>query len=123
MPEHQSGGHLMLRTAVNLWVRFLVLCATAFVGAVLLASGPATAAPVTGVTGTTGSTAPYAPITSGATVTPATTAPTTPAPVTSPTIAFTGADLAIMFTIGAVAIGVGGTLVLVTRRRRSENLA
>ncbi len=25
-----------------------------------------------------------------------------------------------MFTIGAIAIGVGGMLVLVTRRRRSE---
>jgi hypothetical protein len=31
--------------------------------------------------------------------------------------------LAIMFTIGAVAVGVGGTLVLVSRRRRSDNLA
>jgi hypothetical protein len=121
MPEHQSGRHLMMRTAVNLWVGFLVMCATAFMGAMLLVSGPAAAAPVTGVTGTTGT---YGPVTSGSTVTPATTAPTTPAaPVTSPTIAFTGADLALMFTFGAVAIGVGGTLVLVSRRRRSENLA
>ncbi len=111
----------MLRTAVKLWFGFLMLGATALMGAALLVSGPAAAAPP--VTGGTGTTAPYAPITSGATVTPATTPPTTPAPVTSPTIAFTGADLAIMFTIGAVAIGVGGTLVLVSRRRRSDNLA
>src|SRR5258708_4324053 len=107
----------MMRTAVNLWAGFLVMCATAFVGAVLLVSGPAAAAPVT---------APYGPVTSPASVTPVTTAPvTTPAaaPVTSPSIAFTGADLALMFTIGAVAIGVGGTLVLVSRRRRSDNLA
>src|SRR5258708_30745974 len=116
MPEHQSGRHLMIRTAVNLWVSFLVLCATALMGAVLLISGPAGAAPVTGGTGA------YGPVTSPATVTPVTAAPT-PAPVTSPTIAFTGADLALMFTFGAVAIGVGGTLVLVSRRRRSDNLA
>ena len=109
----------MIRTAVNLWVSFLVLCATALMGAVLLISGPAGAAPVTGGTGA------YGPVTSPATVTPVTAAPATPAaaPVTSPTIAFTGADLALMFTFGAVAIGVGGTLVLVSRRRRSDNLA
>lgn len=110
----------MMRTAVNLWVGFLVMCATAFMGLVLLVSGPAAAAPVTGGTGA------YGPVTSGSTVTPVTTAPVTApaaAPVTSPTIAFTGADLALMFTIGAVAIGVGGTFVLVSRRRRSDNLA
>jgi hypothetical protein len=103
----------MMRTAVNLLVGFLVMCATAFMGAVLLVSGPAAAAPVT---------APYGPVTAPATVTPVTTAPAAApaAPVTSSSIAFTGADLALMFTIGAVAIGVGGTLVLVSRRRRSE---
>jgi hypothetical protein len=34
-------------------------------------------------------------------------------------VAFTGAELALLFAIGAIAIGVGGMLVLVTRRRRS----
>jgi hypothetical protein len=34
-------------------------------------------------------------------------------------VAFTGAELALLFAIGAVAIGVGGMLVLATRRRRS----
>ena len=108
----------MKRTAVNLWVGFLVTCASALMGAVLLVSGPASAAPVT--------TPAYGPVTAGTTVTPATTAPvvTPAAPVTAPSsVAFTGADLALMFTFGAVAIGVGGTLVLVSRRRRSDQLA
>ena len=71
------------------------------------------------------------------TVTPTTAVSTTPTVVTrSPPLpvrhpplrqppgpsstAFTGAELALMFTIGAIALGVGGMLVLVTRRRRSE---
>ena len=45
--------------------------------------------------------------------------PVTAASSTGPSsTAFTGADLALMFTIGAIAIGVGGVLVLVSRRRR-----
>ena len=107
----------MMRTAVKLWTGLLVLSATMFMGVVLLVAGPAGAAPTT---------APYGPVTSPASVTPVTAAPVTApaaAPVTSPALAFTGADLAIMFTFGAVAIGVGGTLVLVSRRRRSDNLA
>src|ERR1700722_12447007 len=105
----------MMRRAVKLWFGILMMGATALMGATLLVSGPAAAAPP--VTGGTGA---YGPVTSGSTVTPTTTAPVTApaaAPVTSPTIAFTGADLALMFTFGAVAIGVGGTLVLVSRRR------
>jgi len=117
----------MRHRAVGLWGGFLVLGATALLGAVLLVSGPATAA-----------TCPYGPCTQPTTVTPTTAAvsttppvvtrsstPTpsaTPSPATSPSspIAFTGAELALMFTIGAIALGVGGLLVLVSRRRRSE---
>jgi hypothetical protein len=117
----------MRHRAVGLWGGFLVLGATALLGAVLLVSGPAAAA-----------TCPYGPCTQPTTVTPTTAAvsttppvvtrsstPTpsaTPSPATSPSspIAFTGAELALMFTIGAIALGVGGMLVLVSRRRRSE---
>jgi hypothetical protein len=94
-----------------------MLGATALLGTVLLVSGPAAAL------------APYGPATQPTTVTPTTVAPSTPvlAPssVTPPSsahspIAFTGAELALMFTIGAIAIGVGGMLVLASRRRRSK---
>ena len=114
----------MRHRAVGLWGGFLLLGATALLGALLLVSGPAAAA-----------TCPYGPCTQPITVTPTTavsTTPTvvtpssTPSPSTAPStaatspIAFTGAELALMFTIGAIAIGVGGMLVLVSRRRRSE---
>jgi hypothetical protein len=100
----------MVATAVRLWFKLLLLGATALLGAVLLVSTPASAQPTT---------APYGPAT-----TPSTVAPTTAAPVAKPAaIAFTGADIAAMATVGAVAIGVGGTLILVTRRRRSEQSA
>ncbi len=106
----------MKRMAVNLWVGFLVICASALMGAVLLVSGPASAQPVT--------TPAYGPVTAGTTVTTPAPVVTPAAPVTAPSsVAFTGADLALMFTFGAVAIGVGGTLVLVSRRRRSDQLA
>jgi hypothetical protein len=110
----------MRHRAVGLWAGFLAVGATALLGTVLLVSGPAAAL------------APYGPATQPTTITPTTL--TTSAPVVSPasvtpaaashkgpgSTAFTGAELALMFTIGAVAIGVGGMLVLVTRRRRSE---
>jgi len=115
----------MRHRAVGLWGGFLLLSATALLGAMLLVSGPAAAA-----------TCPYGPCTQGTTVTPTTVSTTgttvAPASVTPPSpstslstapsspIAFTGAELALMFTIGAVAIGVGGMLVLVSRRRRSK---
>jgi uncharacterized protein HemX len=105
-----------------------LLGATALLGTVLLVSGPAAAA-----------ICPYGPCTQPTTVTPTTvsttgtavtpspstslsTATPSPATATSPSspIAFTGAELALMFTIGAIALGVGGMLVLVARRRRSE---
>jgi len=95
-----------------------MLGATALMGAVLLVSGPAAAQ------------APYGPATQPTTVTPTPVTPsapvvgassvTPPSSTTPSSTAFTGADLALMFTIGAVAIGVGGMLVLVSRRRRSE---
>ncbi len=116
----------MRHRAVGLWGGFLMLGAAALLGAVLLVSGPAAAV-----------TCPYGPCTQPTTVTPTTAVSTTPpvvgassvtppSPSTAPSttssspIAFTGADLALMFTIGAIAIGVGGMLVLVSRRRRSE---
>ena len=116
----------MRHRAVGLWGGFLLLGATALLGAVLLVSGPAAAV-----------TCPYGPCTQPITVTPTTAVSTTPTVVTpspppspspapapsttsSSPIAFTGAELALMFTIGAIAIGVGGMLVLVSRRRRSE---
>jgi hypothetical protein len=79
-------------------------------------------------------TGPYGPTTGGSTVTPATVEPSTPviAPssVTPPfhtsgptSTAFTGAELALMITIGAIAIGVGGMLVLGSRRRRRSEPA
>jgi hypothetical protein len=110
--------------AVGLWGGFLLLSATALLGAMLLVSGPAAAA-----------TCPYGPCTQPTTVTPTTAVSTTPTVVTrsstpspsaaspptaSSPLAFTGAELALMFTIGAIAIGVGGMLVLVSRRRRSQ---
>jgi hypothetical protein len=103
----------MMRTAVRLWGGVLATLATAFVGAVLLLTGPAAAAPTT----SGGTTADYGPATAPSTLVTTTTAP----PVTKPAaIAFTGADIALMVTIGAAAVGVGGTLVLVSRRRRAE---
>jgi len=118
----------MRHRAVGLWAGFLTMGATALLGAVLLVSGPAAAL----------DRAPYGPATQPTTITPTTVTPTTvttSAPVVSPasvtpgssssrtgpsSTAFTGADLALMFTIGAIAIGVGGMFVLVSRRRRSE---
>ena len=118
----------MRHRAVGLWGGILLLGATALLGAMLLVSGPAAAA-----------TCPYGPCTQPTTVTPTTvsrrTTPTVVTPSSAPSpstalstaptspsspIAFTGAELALMFTIGAIAIGVGGMLVLVTRRRRSQ---
>ena len=110
----------MRHRAKGLLGGFLMLGATALMGAVLLVSGPAAAL------------APYGPATQPTTITPVTAAPSTP--VLSPSsvtpsssshsshsaIAFTGAELALLFTIGAIAIGVGGMLVLVSRRRRYE---
>ena len=112
----------MRHRAVGLWAGFLMLGATALMGAALLVSGPAAAL------------APYGPATQPTTITPTTVAPVvSPSPVLAPSstagpssangpssTAFTGAELALLFTIGAIAIGVGGMLVLVTRRRRSE---
>jgi hypothetical protein len=112
----------MRHRAVGLWAGFLLLGATALMGASLLVSGPAAAL------------APYGPATQPTTITPTTV--TTSAPVVSPgsvnppslahpssPIAFTGAELALLFTVGAVAIGVGGMLVLMTRRRRRSEPA
>ncbi len=113
----------MRHRAVGLWAGFLMLGATASMGAALLVSGPAAAATCP----------PYGPCTQPTTVTtPTTVTPSSPvvlpssgvspsaaAPSTTP-IAFTGAELALIFTIGAIAIGVGGMLVLVSRRRRAE---
>jgi hypothetical protein len=93
-----------------MWLKLLALGASALFCAVLLVSGPASAAPTTGGTG-------YGPATAPATVTPTTAAPTTPK--TSPAIAFTGAEIELMVVIAVIAIGAGGTLVLVSRRRRS----
>ena len=107
----------MIQAVVRVWLKFLVMGASALVGALLLVSTPATAADTTTTSQptTTASTAPYAPV-----VSPTTIAPTT-VPVAKPAaIAFTGADIALMATAGAIAVGVGGTLVLVSRRRRSE---
>jgi len=110
----------MLRAVVRSWFKIVLMGATALFGASLLLAGPALAADVTTTTTTqpttSATTAPYGPITS-----PSTIAPTTAAPVAKPaTIAFTGADIAAMATVGAIAIGVGGTLILVSRRRRSH---
>jgi hypothetical protein len=118
----------MRHRAVSLWAALMMLGATALLGVVLLVSGPAAAV-----------TCPYGPCTQPTTVTPTTAVSTTPtvvtrssvpspsatpptaSPRTGPTsTAFTGAELALMFTIGAIAIGVGGMIVLMTRRRRSE---
>ena len=117
----------MRHRAVALWGGFLMVGATALMGAVLLVSGPAAALR-----------APTGPATQPTTVTPTSvrvgdpgcrpssfTGPspvTGPSPATSPSspLAFTGAELALIFTIGAIAIGVGGMLVLMSRRRRSE---
>ena len=112
----------MRHRAVALWAAFMMLGATALLGVVLLVSGPAAAV-----------TCPYGPCTQPTTVTPTTAVSTTPtvvtrssvpspsatpptaSPRTGPTsTAFTGAELALMFTIGAIAIGVGGMLVLMT---------
>ncbi len=112
----------MRHRAIGLWGGFLMLVTGALMSAALLISGPAAAL------------APYGPATQPTTVTPTTVAPAAPAaPVLAPSstagpstakgpssTAFTGAELALMFTIGAIAIGVGGMIVLVTRRRRSE---
>jgi hypothetical protein len=99
-----------------MWLKLLAIGASALFCAVLLVSGPASAAPTTGgvTTGGTG----YGPATAPATVTPTTAAPAA-TPTTAPAIAFTGAEIEMMVVIGAVAIGTGGTLVLVSRRRRS----
>jgi hypothetical protein len=110
----------MVRRAVNIWLKLLAVGASALFCAVLLVSGPASAAPTTGGT-TTGGTG-YGPATAPATVTPTTAAPTA-APKTAPAIAFTGAEIELMAVIGVVAIGAGGTLVLVSRRRRSAQAA
>jgi hypothetical protein len=88
-------------------------------------------APTPGSTGVTGTAdGPAAPASGSTDVTATTVAPAgpatapnvftgaPPAPASGP-FGFTGADLALMFTVGAVAIGVGGMLVLVSRRRRS----
>ena len=103
----------MVRRAVQMWLKLLAIGASALFCAVLLVSGPASAAPTTGGTG-------YGPATSPATVTPTTAAPVTP--TTAPAIAFTGAEIELMVVIGAVAIGTGGTLVLVSRRRRAARV-
>ncbi len=113
----------MWRRVGAVWGGVLMVGATALLAAVLLTSGPAAA-----------DTAPYGPATQPTTVTPTSAEPSTPvvAPSSSAgpshktgpsSTAFTGAELALLFTIGAVAIGMGGMLVLVTRRRRSEQSA
>jgi hypothetical protein len=100
-----------------MWLKLMALGASALFCAVLLVSGPASAAPTTGgaTTGGTG----YGPATSPSTVVSPTTAAPVATPKTSPVIAFTGAEIELMVVIGAAAIGVGGTLVLVSRRRRA----
>ena len=107
----------MIRAVARLWCSFLVVGVSALLAVVLLVSGPATAQTTTTLPTTSGgTTSPYGPATA-----PSTIAPTTVAPVTKPAaVAFTGADIAGMVGAGAIAIGVGGTLVLVSRRRRSE---
>lgn len=99
----------MVRMAVGMWFKLLVLGASTLLSVVLLVSGPAAAQPTT---------SPYGPHTTPST-TPATTVPVTTPPSSAPSaIAFTGADIALTVTIGALAIGVGGMFVLVSRRRR-----
>jgi hypothetical protein len=118
----------MVHRAVSWWAGFMMLGAAALLGPVLLVSGPAGAAACP----------PYGPCTQPTTVAPTTIAPSNPVVAPSSTgsasstgpsstgpssTAFTGADLALMFTIGAIAIGAGGVLVLVSRRRRRSEPA
>jgi hypothetical protein len=63
-------------------------------------------------TGTTGDSAITDITVTGATISTATT--------TGSGLAFTGADIAIVSAVGAIALGLGGLLVLTARRRRSE---
>ena len=51
---------------------------------------------------------------------PATPAATAPAPVATGPMAFTGADIAGMVATGLALLGLGGVLVLLTRRRRER---
>jgi 5'-nucleotidase len=62
-------------------------------------------------TGTTGDSASTTIIVAGAVVGTA---------ATSPPLAFTGADIAAVSTVGAIALALGGLLLLANRRRRSE---
>jgi hypothetical protein len=64
--------------------------------------------------------------TSSSTVTgggPCLAAAVSPAPSSGGGLAFTGADIAAMAGVGAVALGVGGMLILVSRRRRVADSA
>jgi hypothetical protein len=100
----------MVQAVTRSLLKLTVLGAAALFSVVLFAAGPAAAQPTT--------TPAYGPATSPTVVFTPTTVP--PAPTTSPAIAFTGADIALMVTVGAAAVGAGGALVLISRRRRSE---
>ena len=119
-PEQQSGGHLMRHRAVGLWAGFLMLGATALHGRrpARLGAGRRPRHPTDPPPSRPRSHPPRsdagAPVLSPSSATPGSSK-------TGPSsTAFTGAELALLFTIGAVAIGVGGMLVLVSRRRRSS---
>lgn len=118
----QQGNHGSVQFEVNSLVGDQLLSASSTNGGHNLIVGGCTLGPKGG---------PYGPSTQPTTVTPTTIPPVKtkgqPAsgiaftPATAPSsVAFTGAELALMFSIGAIAIGVGGVLVLVGRRRRSE---
>jgi hypothetical protein len=47
-----------------------------------------------------------------------TVASTVPVAVTTPTLPFTGADIAALASVGAIALALGGMLILTGRRRR-----
>ena len=129
-PGTQNGNHGSVHFEVISSLGDRLLSASSTNGGNNLVVGSCTL----GASTTTTTACPYGPCTSPTTFTPTTVKPVVSAgqvassPATAgsnsggPT-AFTGADLALMFTIGAAAVGVGGMLVLVARRRRRSGLA
>ena len=119
--EQQSGGHLMRHRAVGLWAGILMVGATALLGATLLVSGPAAALDPAPTDRPPSQPRSHPPRSRRR---PRSSPPRSVTPGSSRTgpssTAFTGAELALLFTIGAIAIGVGGMFVLVSRRRRAQ---
>jgi hypothetical protein len=99
----------MQHTAKRFYGGLLATGASVFVGATLLGTPAAVAY---GPTPSSGSVP--------AIVTTTTAAPTTTT-VKSSALAFTGADVAMSTAAGAVAIGLGGMLVLGARNRRRQH--